>query len=479
MSSLRTSLLEILLAVALLAQTPFATIDDPRARAEAVRGARKQLTGRTDPAAMAQWNSILAEMHLSKDAEIKDVVQSLRALNLYDNASWISVVNMGYAYMGDSEGASQFRTELARQLPDSSWAVQAAIQQWESTHRPRDTTQSGFTEWGLERVEFLKLLHEQKPHSDAATREYLQAALPYESHLLTDEALAVADLALKASRVLPYDPRFEVAQIYLDHHARLDEVPRLSNEVVQSLQSNFRDRLASGKDAESANQQVVWAQLRAHSDLAEYWLQKGDIEQARIAAGQAGADLTRLAPAADEPTNRRTIFETEQKLWLSLAKRVGSEIEPLLQMKEVDWAKVERVPLGSFEATDFDGRRWTLQDWKGKVVLVNMWATWCAPCRAELPYLQKLHEAFHGRADRLIISIDVDSDVGLARRLIREQGYTFPVFSSRTLADRIDFVNGVPQNHLVDMRGRLLVEPVEGTGDAWVTKVKLLMDQLK
>ena len=148
-------------------------------------------------------------------------------------------------------------------------------------------------------------------------------------------------------------------------------------------------------------------------------------------------------------------------------------------MKEVDWAKVERVPLGNFEATDLDGRRWSMQDWKGKVVLVNIWATWCAPCRAELPYLQKLQEAFHGRADRLIISIDVDSDVGLARRLVREQGYTFPVLSSRTLADRIGFVNGVPQNRLVDMQGRLLVEPVEGTGDAWVAKVKGLMDQQK
>ena len=114
---LRTSLLAILLGIMLLAQTTFATIGGPRALAEAIRDARKQLTGRTDPAAMVQWNSILAEMHLAKDPEIKDVLQSLRALNLYDNESWITLVNMGYAYVGDTEGARQFRTELVPNAP--------------------------------------------------------------------------------------------------------------------------------------------------------------------------------------------------------------------------------------------------------------------------------------------------------------------------------------------------------------------------
>jgi cytochrome c biogenesis protein CcmG/thiol:disulfide interchange protein DsbE len=270
-----------------------------------------------------------------------------------------------------------------------------------------------------------------------------------------------------------------VTEIYLHHHVRLDKVPGLLNEIVQSLQRSLRDRLATGQDAEYANQRLISARFRAQSDLAEYWLQKGDIEQARIAARQAGTELMRLAPTADGPPSRGSIFDTEQKLWLDLATRFGIAVEPMLQAKEVDWARVERAPLGDFEATDLDGHHWSIQDWKGKVVLVSMWATWCAPCRAELPYLQKLHEGLHDRADRLVISINVDSDDGLARRLMREQGYTFPVITSRGLAYAIDFVNGVPQNRIVDTQGRLLAEPVEGTGDAWVTKVKALMDQAK
>src|SRR5258708_31130181 len=95
---LRTRLFAALLATALPAQT--------------AKTSREQSTGRTDSAAIAQWDRILTEMHLSHDTEMKDVVQQLRLMNLYDNDSWINLVNTGYAYLGDSETASQFRSEL-------------------------------------------------------------------------------------------------------------------------------------------------------------------------------------------------------------------------------------------------------------------------------------------------------------------------------------------------------------------------------
>jgi len=72
---LRTSLITAVLATSLPAQTAktndFSAISDPRARVEAVRAACKQLAGRTDPAAIAQWDRILTEMNLSHDTELK------------------------------------------------------------------------------------------------------------------------------------------------------------------------------------------------------------------------------------------------------------------------------------------------------------------------------------------------------------------------------------------------------------------------
>jgi hypothetical protein len=92
-------------------------------------------------------------------------------------------------------------------------------------------------------VEFLKRLHEEKPHSDAATREYLNEALMYESDLPTDEALAVADLALQAmasAKFLLFDPHFYVAELYLHHHARLSEASLLRNATNSERLSDAR-----------------------------------------------------------------------------------------------------------------------------------------------------------------------------------------------------------------------------------------------
>lgn len=61
-----------------------------------------------------------------------------------------------------------------------------------------------------------------------------------------------------------------------------------------------------------------------------------------------------------------------------------------------------------------------MRDLRGKVTLVTTWATWCGPCRAELPYIQKLHQAFAGRNDRLILTINIDSSEELARNIIRQ-----------------------------------------------------------
>jgi cytochrome c biogenesis protein CcmG/thiol:disulfide interchange protein DsbE len=97
----------------------------------------------------------------------------------------------------------------------------------------------------------------------------------------------------------------------------------------------------------------------------------------------------------------------------------------------------------------------SLADYRGKVVLVNIWASWCAPCRDELPLIEKAHKTLAARGGT-VVGIDVKENSGAALKAIGEFGLTFP-----NLRDRDgSFVRkwgqtGYPENYVIDRQGRV------------------------
>ena len=97
----------------------------------------------------------------------------------------------------------------------------------------------------------------------------------------------------------------------------------------------------------------------------------------------------------------------------------------------------------------------SLADYRGKVVLVNVWASWCAPCRDELPLIEKAHKTLTARGGT-VVGIDVKENSGAALKAIDEFGLTFP-----NLRDRDgSFVRkwgqtGYPENYVIDRQGRV------------------------
>lgn len=74
-----------------------------------------------------------------------------------------------------------------------------------------------------------------------------------------------------------------------------------------------------------------------------------------------------------------------------------------------------------------DGKAFNLSDLKGKVVFVNLWASWCPPCRAEMPGIEALYQKVdHSKVAFVMLSLD--DDVAKARKFVKSQGYTFPVY---------------------------------------------------
>jgi len=110
--------------------------------------------------------------------------------------------------------------------------------------------------------------------------------------------------------------------------------------------------------------------------------------------------------------------------------------------------------LGDFEAKDLSGKPWRLADLKGKATLIDAWATWCGPCRAEHPLLEQLYERIKDRKDIQILTFSVDENAYLPDSYMREQKYGFPVIASKDLAEKLFQVLGLPQRWLIDAAGK-------------------------
>ena len=95
------------------------------------------------------------------------------------------------------------------------------------------------------------------------------------------------------------------------------------------------------------------------------------------------------------------------------------------------WAQFDKsrwpaaLPTPQIHAADLQGKNWTAQELAGKVVVLNFWATWCAPCKDELPTLQTLHDISDNQT--VVLTINVREPAARAARYMQSTGMTFPV----------------------------------------------------
>lgn len=128
-------------------------------------------------------------------------------------------------------------------------------------------------------------------------------------------------------------------------------------------------------------------------------------------------------------------------------------------------AKLDKNEKGSpapiFNLPDTEGKMHSLKDYRGKVVYIDFWATWCGPCKREIPYMTKLEEEYAGNTDIVFISVSTDKEADKQKWLdmVKEKGMKGVQLFTGDLKDQISnpyHINAIPRFVLIDRNGNLV-----------------------
>jgi thiol-disulfide isomerase/thioredoxin len=134
----------------------------------------------------------------------------------------------------------------------------------------------------------------------------------------------------------------------------------------------------------------------------------------------------------------------------------------------------ERQPAPPFDLPALDGGRISLDTLRGKVALLNLWASWCDPCREEMPALDSLRREVSDSAFTFV-GLNDDVDVAAARRFLRERGFAFPVaLGTGGLRERFH-APGLPVTLLIDRDGREVRRWIGYAGSAQLASIRALV----
>lgn len=134
------------------------------------------------------------------------------------------------------------------------------------------------------------------------------------------------------------------------------------------------------------------------------------------------------------------------------------------------WASLEKGKTAKdFTLKDLTGKSISLSDYKGKIVFLNFWATWCAPCRHEMPSMEKVHKKYKG-GDFVVLAVATDNKgEEIVKPFIDEHGYTLPVLIDKNsdVSDSYS-VFALPTTFIIGRDGKI-IEMVQGVRE-WDSK---------
>jgi len=113
----------------------------------------------------------------------------------------------------------------------------------------------------------------------------------------------------------------------------------------------------------------------------------------------------------------------------------------------------------NFDMKDLNGTRVSFDHYKGKVIFVNLWATWCGPCKAEMPGIQSLSEKLKDKpVEFVMLSVDKESSISKVKSYLENNQYTFPVFMPYGYLPELLQVPSIPTTFVIGKDGKVLMK---------------------
>jgi thiol-disulfide isomerase/thioredoxin len=487
---------------------------------------RNQLHGETDPSLLPAWNTVWdlefvmvpAAQQEALRIRLRKEISRLRDQIHSDDSGWLSVLKAGFHMSGDQTAEREVADQIVARYPESDASQRILSERWESDHpQPKeDAPEQAKQEYYRALLARANSELKKRPGDNEAQNDRFDA-LTMLNGTSTDDIVAAGEAFRSALRVdtgwySSPPAQVGIAKVYLDRKVRAEEIPTL---VAEANEADAERRLIIDSDrmpdevTKNRAMMKVYQLLRTTDLLVEAATQLHNPEIARAAFDELSQQKI------DMPFMQTDIWKIKAK-WAELN---GHKLDALLMYRasldarlpgfkirgkatdeskdgynrlwkelggtddgrqawltaiagakvaaEGGWTKALK-DLPAWELADLNGKIWKLSDLKGKTVLINVWATWCGPCRQEHPYLQALYEKTKDRKDIQILTFDIDDSVGDVAPYMKDNKYTFPVLIARDLIYELMPVPSVPQNWIVDSANKWRwSEEGFGDGDEW------------
>jgi thiol-disulfide isomerase/thioredoxin len=423
----------------------------------------------------------------------------------------LATIHEGAELAGDKALAKSTNDQLIDRFPHSM-SCAAALYKLCKLDEPRPGSHSP--------IEVLRA-YQRKLYaaSDAWVKQWPTSPIPWNARLRAASELpevSNADVLALVDRVLGFgvddvtDPRQTVARIELDRGVRLDQSAKLLDEVI--AKSDGEVPIAPPSTDEQRRMQDYSVLERFDLAVMRVRLAAAMHDRARAETAYATADKLGTTPLDDSMAAEKVEVATslrEAKAWLlasqgraldaiASALAVRGQVHGTRDRMRLDddverWWKAQggtadtlaallkgsavvaeesahwRTPkqtLPKWKLQDLDGKTWSLEQLKGKVVFASVWATWCGPCQQELPKVQALADKLRGKKSAVLLTLNVDDNVGVIAPFVAEHAMKMPVL----LADHFFTDNAteraIPQTWIFDGNGVLRRELVGYEPDA-------------